>query len=115
MNEIYHAKANVAKWGGREADYLPIHEFLDQSKDHHADLRHRSLLHNTFGIKLAEQMFGIAITNSAGKAIPVRLICEDHILQDLGRIPSVTDYLKHMTFAKWMGGLKNYKRGILNE
>lgn len=36
--------------------------------------------------------------------IPVRLIAERHILEDLGRIPSPGDYLQHMAIAPWMSG-----------
>lgn len=110
MNEFFHAQASAAKYGGKPEDYLAVHSFLDQSKEHHGDLRHRALLHNTFGIKLAEQVFGITIANSDGKQIPVRNLLEEHILQDLGRLPSVSDWLNTMPLLPWMGGLKSYNR-----
>ncbi len=108
MNEWSHCKSSAAKWQGLPEDYLQFHSFLDQSKNHFADLRHRSLLHNTFGIHLAEQVFGITMTNSSGKEVAIRNILEQHIIEDLGRIPSVQDFLVHMTFAKWMAGLRSH-------
>lgn len=36
--------------------------------------------------------------------VPVRLIAELHIEQDLGWIPSPVDYIKNMELKQWMGG-----------
>ncbi|MEM9028873.1 MAG: hypothetical protein AAGC70_10940 [Pseudomonadota bacterium] len=38
-----------------------------------------------------------------GKAIPVRTIGEQHVKDDLGWIPSVKDWLKHLDVQPWMG------------
>lgn len=38
------------------------------------------------------------------REIPVRLIAELHIIQDLGWIPSPSDYIKNMELKQWMGG-----------
>lgn len=38
------------------------------------------------------------------REIPVRLIAELHIMQDLGWIPSPSDYIKNMELQQWMGG-----------
>lgn len=116
MKPFLHAKASVRRWGGREVDYQPIHDFLDESKAHHADMRHRALLHNTFGIYLAERLYGDEngnITNSAGKKVSVRDICEEHIIEDMGRIPAVTEYLEGMPFYEWLGGPKK-TRTVIN-
>jgi hypothetical protein len=40
------------------------------------------------GIFLAEKLFGIAIVNSDGKQVPVRYVGEQHVREDLGRIPT---------------------------
>lgn len=104
MKPHLHANSSAAQWGGVPEDYQAIHDFIDSSKAHVADIRHRALLHNSFGCFLAEQVFGILITNSAGKKVSVRDIAERHIIEDLGRIPSVQDYLQHMTIQVWMSG-----------
>jgi hypothetical protein len=106
-----HARASAHHWGGAPEDYLPIHDFIDESKAHHADMRHRAMLHNSWGIYLCERIFGHNITNSAGKIVSVRDIAEQHIIEDLGRIPSVTDYLKGMPFYHWLGGKKRKHTG----
>jgi len=107
MKPYLHAKTSVKKWGGIESDYQPSHEFLDESKAHHADMRHRAILHNSFGIYLAARLYGDEngnITNSDGKKVSVRDIAEIHVLEDMGRIPSVTDYLSGMPLYEWLGG-----------
>jgi hypothetical protein len=36
--------------------------------------------------------------------VPVRLIAEQHILEDLGWLPSPADYLDGMPIKPWMSG-----------
>jgi hypothetical protein len=40
--------------------------------------------------------------------VSVRDIAEQHVIQDLGFIPSVQQYLDHMELADWMGGKKSF-------
>lgn len=104
MKPTIHAKLSVKKYGGHIDDYLPIHEWFDQTKAHVPDMRHRSILHNSFGIYLCQQQFGVYITNSDGKIVAVRDIGEEHVLQDMGTIPNVQDYLEGMPMYDWLGG-----------
>ena len=93
-HSYHHAISSVKKWGGCVTDYLPIHTWFDESKAHMADFRHRALRHHTEGIFMAEKVFGVTITNSAGRIVPVRFIGEQHVQEDLGRIPSVAEWLQ---------------------
>ena len=106
-----HAQASVRKWGGEPEDYVEIHEWLDNSKKSFGDVRHRALLHNTFGVWLAQDVFGrtIQVTTKTGKTkhVAVREIAEQHIIEDLGFIPSPGDYLENMEIKAWMGGRRN--------
>ena len=104
MNSWYHAKSCAAKWGGSPEDYLPVHEFIDSSKQVIGDVRHRSLYHHTLGVFLCEKIFGKTITNSNGVEIPVRIIAERHIEEDLGWLPSPVDYIRDMPVQTWMSG-----------
>ena len=97
MKPHLHAKTSVKKWGGSIEDYLDIHEFIDSSKAHIADMRHRILLHSSFGIYIAQQVFGMIRMNSAGNLYAVRDIAEDHVLEDLGTIPSVEKWMANIT------------------
>ena len=104
MKPHIHARNSARKFGGSPDDYQAIHDWFDQTKAHFPDMRHRAILHSSFGIFLAEQQFGVLITNSDGKQVSVRDIGENHVIEDLGFIPTVQDYLKSMTLEPWMGG-----------
>lgn len=100
---FYHAKSSARRFGGVLEDYLEIHQWLDSTKAHLADARHRLVLHNTWGIFLAEQIFGVTITRrSDSKEVPTRTILEQHVLEDLGRIPTLEQCLAQVTLEPWM-------------
>lgn len=111
MNSYLHAQASARRFGGKPEDYLKIHEFIDGSKRAFGDVRHRALLHNTWGVWVAQEVFGPALVleKAAGgeKHIPVREIVERHIEEDLGFIPSPGDWLNHMNMVTWMGGRRH--------
>jgi len=65
MKPFIHAKRSARKWGGIPPDYQAIHDFLDSPKSAFCDVRQRAILHNSFGIYLAEQVFGTTIPRSA--------------------------------------------------
>lgn len=99
----HHAISSVKKFGGKVDDYLPIHSWFDESKMILGDFRHRALRHHAEGIFLAEKIFGVTIENSDGKIIPVRFIGEQHVVEDLKRIPSFADWAKCIRPEPWMG------------
>lgn len=110
MKPLIHAKVSVKKYGGVVEDYLPIHNFIDSSKQCVPDIRHRALLHSSFGCFITEQVFGPYIKTSEGKDVSVRDIAEEHIIQDLGFIPTVEKYLNNMVIEPWMSGTKKSDR-----
>ncbi len=104
MKPHIHAKNSVKKYGGRVEDYQPIHNEIDSSKSAHPSMRHRAIFHSAFGIYIIERIFGTTITNSDGKVVSVRDLAEDHVLEDLGTIPSLDKWLDAMELQTWMGG-----------
>ena len=102
MHPFYHSKSSVKKWGGKISDYLPIHNWYDESKSFYAGMTHRALRHHAEGIFMCEKIFGTTITNSDGKEVPVRYIGEQHVQEDLGFIPTVADWLRCIKPEKWM-------------
>lgn len=99
----HHSLSSSRKFGGVPEDYLVIHQWFDQTKAHIPDVRHRAVLHSSFGIFLCEQVFGATITNSRGKQVPVRLIGEQHVMEDCGgRIPTLQDWLQGLPIEPWM-------------
>ena len=119
MKPLIHARNSVRKFGGSPEDYIDIHNWFDQTKAHIPDANHRLVLHNSFGIFLCEQQFGEIIvkadgslqkmpyiTISSGKQISVRDIAEQHVLDDLGCIPTLADCIKSDVIEeKFVGNL----------
>lgn len=111
MNSWHHAVSAARKWGGKPEDYIEIEEFIDSSKKLIGDVRHRAVYHHTEGVWLCQQLFGRVLTvekkNGHGTVdVPVRLVAERHILEDLGWLPSPADYLKRIETKQndWMSG-----------
>lgn len=105
MKPLIHARNSVKRYGGVVEDYLPIHNWFDSTKAATAEFYHRVILHNSFGIFLAEQLFGVYIINSDKKQVSVRDIAEDHVREDCaGRIPSIDDWLSELNPQPWMMG-----------
>lgn len=103
----HHAESSARHFGGVPEDYAGIHNWLDQYKKIVGDVTHRQYLHNSAGPWLAQEVFGTHITNSDGKRVLVRQICENHIVEDLGWIPSPADWSASLTPKAWMGGKRN--------
>lgn len=97
-----HAESSARRHGGDPADYEPLHSWFDASKEHLANFRHRALRHHTQGIYEAERVFGPTVVNSAGLHVPVRLLGEQHVREDCGRIPTLADWLSRIQAEEWM-------------
>lgn len=101
---LEHAQSSARKFGGKLEDYLRIHCWFDESKAFFPDFRHRALRYHAEGIFLAERIFGVMLSNLEGVAVPVRYIGEQHVREDLGRIPTVQDWLARINPERWMYG-----------
>lgn len=104
MKPFIHAKSSASKFGGIPEDYLPIHDLMDSSKSSLPDVRHRALFHSSFGIFMVEKMLGTTLTNSDGRKISVRDIAEQHVMEDIGFIPTVETWFRNMRIEPWMHG-----------
>lgn len=111
---MQHARNNVRKWGGVPEDYVVIHEFLDGPKSVHASMKFRAILHHAYGIFLAEKFFGRELINSDGKRVSVRDVAEAHVIEDLGFIPSMDEYLQVMELKPWMAGTKKVTMRVVD-
>ena len=109
-NAYIHSKSSARRYGGEPEDYINIHIKMDCSKAYVSDNRHRALTHTNFWIhEVMIPIFGYTITNSVGRVVSVKDICEEHILEDFGIrfIPTAQDYLENMEFQDWMqNGIK---------
>lgn len=101
-NPWYHAVSSSKRFGGDPQDYIALHTWFDEPKASFADFRHRALRHHSEGIFEAERVFGHTIRNARGREVPTRLLGEQHVIEDLGRIPSLKDWLQEIRPARWM-------------
>ena len=100
-----HSRSSAKKYGGSMEDYLDIHDFMDSSKGAMPSAVHRALTHNSWFIStVIEKVFGHERVNSEGRTYSTRDVAEQHILEDLGFIPTACDYLSEMELRAWMGG-----------
>ena len=100
-----HAISSAKKWGGQMEDYIEIHKKMDCSKGYFPDNRHRVLTHTMFWIQeVMVPLFGDTLTNSDGKMVSVKDICEQHILEDYRHkfIPTPQDFIQEMEYKSWM-------------
>ena len=51
---------------------------------------------------MLESLFGATIVNADGRTVPVRLVGEQHVREDLGSIPSFADWARLITPQAWM-------------
>ena len=111
MKPLVHARLSAEKYGGAPEDYLPIHDFMDSSKACMPDIRHRAILHSSFGCFIVERVFGHTITNSEGKTVHTRDVAEDHVKEDCGFIPTMERWLSGIKIEPWMaGGVARYRK-----
>jgi hypothetical protein len=100
-----HAISSAKKYGGQMDDYMAIHTKMDCSKAYFPDNRHRVLTHTMFWVQeVMIPLFGQLLTNSDGKIVSVKDICEQHILEDYKQkfIPTPQDFIQHMEMKDWM-------------
>lgn len=102
MHPYHHALSSARQHGGVAEDYLPLHDWFDASKEFMCDFRHRALRHHAQGIFEAERVFGATIVNSSGKHVPTRILGEQHVREDCGRVPNLADWLRTIKGERWM-------------
>lgn len=108
----HHALSSVKKWGGTVETYLPVHEWFDASKELHGDFRHRALRHHTQGVFECERVFGTTLALPDGRRVPVRWVAEQHVVEDLGWLPGLSDWLRHLRPQPWMNRPRRLSREL---
>tara|TARA_A100001037_G_scaffold305961_1_gene348276 strand:- start:1364 stop:1714 length:351 start_codon:yes stop_codon:yes gene_type:complete len=93
MTPWKHAESSVKKWGGTPSDYIDLHDWLDETKQFTGNWTHRALRHHSAGVQWCVEKFGHAILNSVDRAVPTKMVAEQHIMEDCGFIPAPADWL----------------------
>ena len=104
-NPLHHAISSARRYGGEPEQYRAIHEWFDEPKAWFADFRQRAIRHHSEGIALAVTLFDdivVDLGDGRTRTVPVRFIAEQHVREDLGRIPTAADWLRCMRPEPWM-------------
>jgi hypothetical protein len=111
----YHALSASRHFGGEWQDYIEIQRWLDQTKGHIADARHRLLLHNDFGVDLCEGIFGDALARASdGGEVAVGEIARRHIEEDFGgHMPTVDECFRRAPLESWMAEARGFPTDVL--
>lgn len=104
MLSIYQqCQASVQRWGGIWSDYQPLHHFLDWPREHVSDGRHLRIFHNTWGIAMLQQAFGLEYQRpSDSVALAVQPLAEQHIRLEREGIPTLDSCLEGIEIQRWM-------------
>ena len=109
---LHHAQSSVNRWGGTVDDYLFIHNWFDETKAFHPDFRHRAIRHHSQGVQECIKKYGDYIELNNNKKVPIKLIAEQHLIEDCGYIPSMSDWLMHIKPQMFMYKAKKLSKEI---
>lgn len=94
---FHHARSSVRQHGGEIGDYLTLHEWFDSSKAAWADMRHRAILHSSWGVAQFLRIFGETLTRSSDRVVlPSEILAIQHMEEDLGRQATPADWLSQI-------------------
>lgn len=109
-----HCAASARRFGGVPADYEAVHRFMDLPAGSVGDefaTRSRLVLHHAFGCFVAERAFGHRLPLTGGGFAHTRDVAERHVIDDVGHIPSLGEWLAAMAVDPWMAGARKPPAG----
>jgi hypothetical protein len=107
------AEGLATRWGGVPGDYLALITFFDKPCEFAPDNPNAAALitHNSFGIFLAEELLGTAVTLTEREDSPqllqiisTRSAAEDLVYARIGSIPPAGNLAAHTRLRLWMCG-----------
>lgn len=100
MKPLQHAQISRKKHGGKWQDYIEVHSFLDSTKAACAHFKHRFFLHHVEGIELGVKIFGQNLVRSEVKAVEIRQLLTEHLIENVGSVVSVEDWAQDLKFSE---------------
>jgi hypothetical protein len=99
MKALQHAQVAARRFGGRWQDWYDFHDWFDQSKMAFPSMQHRMFLHSDFGAGVATRLFGEILTAADGTRIASIELAEAHLVEDLGRVVKLSEWLEEMDYT----------------
>ncbi len=101
MKPLQHALITAHRYGGRWQDWIAIHDWIDRSKALYPSMQHRMFLHSDFGEWLTVRIRGESIKAEGGTIIPTHTLFQDHQLEDVGRLITLSEWLREANTSYW--------------
>jgi hypothetical protein len=107
----------AARWGGVPTDYFALIEFFDKPCEFAPESPKAAAMitHNSFGIFLAEELFGttLLLTHGNGQRlapslVSTRAVAEDLVYARIGSIPPARHLAARVRLKLWMRGADVY-------
>lgn len=92
MTPLDHAISSARKFGGNPRDYIEIHDWFDETKAYTGNFGHRAMRHHAAGVQWCCEKFGHILINSDGTLVPTKIIAEQHVTEDCGFVPTISDW-----------------------
>ena len=96
MKPLRHCRIAAARYGGVWSDYIVAHTFFDRTKAAFTAHGHRMFLHSDWAVAIAPGILGETLRNSDGVVLPMTQIASDHMVEDVGRVPGVSEWLERL-------------------
>jgi hypothetical protein len=106
MKPLQHAQITAHRYGGMWQDWIAFHDWIDRSKMLFPSMQHRMFLHSDFGLWLAVRIFGEFIQSEDGMKISIKNLFRDHQIEDLGRIVTLSEWLRETDASYWTRRLR---------
>jgi hypothetical protein len=100
---LVHARSCARRFGGTEAEHLPVHQLMDRSKGAASGSNlHRALTHHGEFLWMLEAIVGVTF-HAGGRDVSTRDCGERHLMEDHhGAIPTPGDYWRSLDSQPWM-------------
>ena len=90
----HHALSSVRLFGGVVNDYLPVHQWLDRTKSHLANFRHRAVRHHKEALPLLHAHMGsYVVIRSDGQPVTIQEVFLQHLREDCQGVPALSDWI----------------------
>lgn len=94
---LLHSESSTRLFGGDCQLWLPIHEYLDNTKQAFGDFRHRAMRHHRQGVLRCSNE---VVINGVSQN-DVFAVAEQHVREDCGgQLPEITEWLEHFQCKK---------------
>lgn len=103
----HHALSSTRQFGGVITDYLPVHQWMDDTKAHLANFRHRAVRHHKDSLPLLHAQMGSYVRiNSDGQPVAIQEVFLQHLREDCQGVPALSDWIEGIPESRFPVALR---------